>query len=392
MSNGSFFGRPGALSNMVTVHPKPAMKELFLFSLLFSLASAMITIFEPIFFYQQSFSLSAIALYYAFHYITYAILLPLGGRFASRYGLEKSLVMCLPVLVFYLGLLAMIPSARQLFWIAPIFLTIHKIFYWPAFHAALARSGDRHNRGTELSWLGFIRYGFGILGPLIGGFIVVWFDFSTLFIVAAVTILCSAWPLLKTRAMKIGTPFSYRSPWQIIFAHRYRGMVLAMTGMGENLIDLVFWPIFMFIVLGSTAKVGVVSAFTVGVMVCVSFAVGELSDKYSRRTILKASVPFMMLGYLFRPLALSPLRVLASETFNKVAYIGVNLPMVYRLYEQATKAGDLRYTTAFELTLAITKAVTALGLAVLFAYVLPHIGFTAAFVWSSLVTAMYLFL
>lgn len=387
------FSSPGsALSNMITIHPKAQMKELYYFSLLFSFASAMVTIFEPIFFYRQAFSLSAIALYYAVHYVSYALLLPLGGRFATRFGLEKSLMLCLPVYVFYLALLATLPTHRELFWIAPFFLSAHKIFYWPALHAALARAGNKQNRGTELSWFSLLRYGFGILGPLVGGFIATYADFPTLFIVAAAAILGSAWPLLRTKETIRFNPFPYSAPWRIILAHRHRGMVLAMMGMGENLIDLVYWPIFMFIVLGSVDKVGIVSAITVSVMVLISFAIGELTDRYSRRTVLRMSIPFMMLSYALRPFAFTPLRLLGSDLFNKMAYIGVNLPMVYRLYEAATKAGSVRYATAFELSLAITKAITAFGLAILFAHVLPYTGFTVAFLWAAAVSAMYLFL
>ncbi|MBI3251357.1 MAG: hypothetical protein HYZ62_00425, partial [Candidatus Andersenbacteria bacterium] len=131
--------RPGGLSNMFTVHLRAEMKELYMFSLLFSFASALILIFEPIFFYKEGFTLSQIAMYYAVHYVLYALLLPVGAKFAARFGLERSLTFSLPIFVLYFLALAAVASVQWFFWVAVALLTLHKILYWPAYHAYLAK-------------------------------------------------------------------------------------------------------------------------------------------------------------------------------------------------------------------------------------------------------------
>lgn len=380
------------LASLFAVHLKSEMKELYQFSLIFSFANSLITIFEPIFFYQQAFSLSTIALYYAVHYLLYVLVLPLGAKFAARFGMERSLAVSLPIFVLYFLTLAAVVDTRGLFWVAMVLLTLHKMLYWPAYNALLAQSGDGHNRGTELSWLTGLRFGVGILGPLIGGVIAAWVGFQALFLVTAGTVLLSAFPLLRTRERYRPISLPYSTPWRIILSRRHRGMVLAMCGMGENLVDLVYWPIFMFIMLGSTDRVGVISAITVGVMSLLGFVIGEMSDRFSRRTVLRLHLPFMIVGYLFRPLALSPIGVLLTDLLNKMAYIGVNLPMSYRLYEQGKSVGQLRYATAYEMMLAITKTVVAFFFVWLFATTLPFTGFIIAFVLSALWALMYLFL
>lgn len=384
--------RGSALFNLFSIHLRPEMKELYQFSVLFSFASALITIFEPIFFYQQAIPLHIIAAYYAIHYSIYLFVLPLGAKFAAYFGLEKSLSVSLPVFVVYFLTLAGIPDYPWLFWAALFLLTLHKIFYWPAYHAAIAKMGDSKNRGTELSWLTVLRFGVGIAGPLIGGIIANWWGFQVLFVVTAVTVLISCIPLLRTRERYSPREFLYGGPWQLIRTARVRGMVLAMLGMGENLVELVFWPIFMFIVLASTETVGFISALTVAIMAVVGFGIGELSDRFSRRAILRVHLPFMILGYLFRPLAFTPMGILLTDTLNKVAFIGVNLPMTYRLYEQAKGSGYLRYVTAFEMVLAFAKAITAWFFVWLFYVSLPYTAFMWAFILSAIVTLFYFFL
>jgi len=382
---------PG-FSHLFAVHLRPELKELYLFSLLYAFAYAMIVIFEPIFFYKVGFSLSFIALYYALHYSLYAVLMPLGGKFAARFGLERSLSMSLPLFIVYFLTLANIPRWPDLVWLAIVLLTVQKIFYWPAFHAHMAKFGDARNRGTEISWMIVMRFGVGIMGPLLGGVIAARFGFPVLFVVAAGLVLSASIPLLRTKERYRPVSFPYFAPWRIVFSRRHRHMSLAMLGMGEDLIDMVYWPIFLFIVLGSTVKIGLLSALTLAVMALTSFFVGEMSDRMPRRRVLRIFLPFMMIGYLFRPLAGGPLLAVLTDTLNRMAAAGVGVPMVYRLYVRAQQAGALRYMLAFELVLAVTKAVVAFGLVWVFAAFLPYTGFTIVFVASAVMAIMYLFL
>lgn len=369
---------------------KPQLKELYLFSLLFSFAYALVTIFEPVFFFQEGFSLSFIASYYAIHYTLYAILLPLGGMFASRFGVERSISVSLPIFVLYFLTLAAVPNNHNLVYVAAVLLTVHKIFYWPAFHTNFASFGDKRNRGTELSWMTLLRYGVGILGPLLGGIIATRFGFSILFSVTAVLVLISALPMLRTKDKVKPQPAAYNSPWKIIRSHRHRNMVLSMVGWGENLIDMVFWPVFMFVILGTAQTLGTVASITAAVMAASSFFVGEVADRYSRQMLIRLHIPFMVVGNLMRPLAGSPVRILLTDTLARLAFAGVNLPTTYRLYVLAEKSRrTLDYMVAVELILAIAKAATAIGLAVVFAVLLPYPAFVITFVVAALFALLY---
>ncbi|MEX0649431.1 MAG: MFS transporter [Candidatus Andersenbacteria bacterium] len=382
----------GFFGSMFAVRLKPELRELYSFSLLFSFAYALILIFEPVFLYKEGFSLSFISLYYALHYTIYVFLLPLGGKFATRFGLERSLSVSLPFFVMYFLVLALLPYDHRLIWLAIPLLTLHKIFYWPAFHAQFAKFGDSHNRGTELSWMTVLRYGVGILGPLIGGFVAAEFGFSTLFILTSILVLLSSVPLLKTKEHFRPTRFDYSSPWKIIRSRTYRNMTKAMAGMGENYVDMVFWPIFLFIVLNSTEKLGILSSMTIAIMTLMSFFVGEMSDRLPRSSVIRLHVPFMILGYLFRPIAGTPVSAFLTDTLNKMAFAGVNLPMLHKLYVQSNTTSIIRYTVSFEMVLAITKAIIAFVLVAVFAMTLPYTGFVIAFAIAGVSALFYLYL
>lgn len=385
--------RVAALLSLFKVNLRPELRELYYFSLLFSFAYALILIFEPVFFYKEGFSLSFISLYYAIHYTLYILLLPLGGKFASRFGLERSLSFSLPFFVAYFLVLASIPSNHNLVWLAIPLLTLHKIFYWPAFHANFAKFGDSKNRGTELSWMRGLRFGIGILGPLIGGFVAAAYGFPALFILTSILVLISSFPLLRTKERYRVSTFRYSDAWKIVISRRYRNMTKSMVGMGENYIDMVFWPIFLFIILGSTDRLGILSSVTIAVMTIMSFFIGELSDRMPRSSVIKMHVPFMMLGHLFRPIAFTVPAVFLTDTLSKMAFAGVNLPLTYKLYTQSNTTSILRYMVAFEMALSVVKALAALLIAIVFFYVaLPYIGFVITFSLAAFFALFYLYL
>lgn len=377
------------LHKFFVINPRASLKEMYIFSVLFSFASALILIFEPVFFYQEGFGLSKIALYYALHYSLYVILLPLGGKFAGRFGLERSLSLAMPIFVVYFLTLAAIPLQSDLFWVAWILLTVFKIFYWPAYHTEICRFGNVDNQGTELSWLIALTSGVGAIGPIIGGFVAAYFGFSVLFILAASLALWATFPLLRTKERYRPQKFPYFLPWRMMSMRRHRRMVLTMVGWGENLIDLVFWPIFMFIILGGTQKLGLIASINVLVISILGFFIGEISDRFSRRQIIKLHIPFMVLGYLFRPLASTSLRIFLTDTLSKTALIGVRIPMWHVLYQQGRREGALRYAVTFEMVLAVSKAVVAFALVGVFAVSLPYTGFTVAWVMAAGLALLY---
>src|SRR5688572_2294728 len=106
------------LQRFFAIHPRRQLRELYIFSVFFAFANSLILIFEPVFFYQLDMPLWLISGYYALHYALYLLLLPLGGMFAARFGLERSLAVSMPLFVTYFLTLAAMSARPGLFWVA----------------------------------------------------------------------------------------------------------------------------------------------------------------------------------------------------------------------------------------------------------------------------------
>jgi len=378
--------------SMFSMHPRRQLREMYVFLLLFSFAASLITIFEPVFFYQAGFSLSLISAFYGIHYTLYIFLLPVGAKFAARFGYERSLTASTPVFVLYFLLLASIPNIPQLFWIAPIVLTLFKILYWPAYHANFAAFADTHNRGTEQSWIRMVSSGAGVIGPTIGGFLVVAFGFSALFVLAAALVAAAGVPLLRTNEKLKEKKFTYWSAWEIIFARRHRRMVLSMIGFGENLVHLVYWPVFIFLAVDSAQLLGVIASASMLITAFWGFIVGEMTDRWSPRRVLKLFVPLTSLSYVFRLFAHVPLTIAGADAFARTSQTSISIPFVAKLYQTGRGVGALKYAVAFEIVLAIFKALVAWVFVVVFLYVTVPTGLALTFAVAGVLALFYLFL
>ncbi len=371
------------------LHSSRQLKELYAFNILFAFAAALIIIFEPVFFYRQGIALPLIALYYAVHYFLYVLLMPLGAAFAARFGLEKSLTASVPLFVVYFLFLSLMPLAPWLFYLAWIILTLFKIFYWPAYHAKISQFVDQTNRGTEISWFYAIERGVGVSGPILGGLIILFFGFPTLFVIAAGVSLLSVIPLLKTKEKFTPITLSYSAPWRIIASRRYRTTMIGKLGWGEDLIELVFWPIFILMIVGSESLLGIIGTVSSLAMTVFGFFVGEMSDRYARRRVLRLHIPFMIIGYLLRPLSLGLTRVMLTDILAKTAFIGIRVPQWSKEYQNGKEFGGLKYVTAGEMVLAISKSVTAFILAAVF-YIFPgQVAFDLTFILAALLSLFY---
>ena len=164
---------------------------------------------------------------------------------------------------------------------------------------------------------------------------------------------------------------------------------MATLGWGENLIDVVFWPLFLFLVLGNLDSIGIYLSLSLVVMTLVSFFIGESAEHYKKEKVLRTYLPFMVITYLFRILAITPLRIIFIDSIARIALVGVMLPFMYKVYSQAKGTRSLEFAVAFEIVLAISKAATALIIAGLFIMLPVQTAFIATFGLAMALSLLY---
>src|SRR3989338_6231856 len=110
--------------NFVAAKISRQVSELFASNLIITLATAMVAIFEPIYLYVQGFSLERILYFFLAVYGAYFFLMPLGAKFARRFGYEKAMYLASPFLIGYYAFLYLIPTGGQFVWLAVVSLAL----------------------------------------------------------------------------------------------------------------------------------------------------------------------------------------------------------------------------------------------------------------------------
>jgi len=391
------FSKPSVIiSSLFAKHLTRQVRELWTSTLILDLAVSMVTIFEPVFLYvliSPHFPLSTtlifIALFYLAIYIPYLFAVPLGAKFAKRYGYENSIAVAS---IFFILIYFSLFAARN--WPAFIIVAViayvaQKTFYWPAFHSNFARFSSAGEQGREISNLWALESSIYILGPLIGGLIIQFYGFRVLFIVVSILMLVSNIPMLVTKEIFEPKKFAYFSAFKSLFSKDNRQHLLAQLGYGEEWIVLVIWPIFMYLVVQDFLGLGLIAAASTFIATVVLLFVGRWTDKSDKVRVLRSGTIFYFFSWLFKIVTRSALGVLLIDVYSRVSKSTIALPITATTYQNAQNGSVMGTIVFFEMSLVVGKIVAILLCILILTLFTP--GWNAMFILGGLFTLFYLF-
>ncbi|MBU1039045.1 MFS transporter [Patescibacteria group bacterium] len=365
------------------------VKELYLATILQSLALAMIIIFEPIYLWQQGLGLKGILIFYLAVYVLYVLIMPLGAKLANRFGYETSIALSTVSQAIYL--LTLFLSAWSWWWlvITVVAYAGQKSLYWPAYHADFAHNSDSAEQGKELSGLSVCIALVYVLGPLLAGLLLTFFSWLWLFIIGSFILLLSNWPLLRTKEIFKPTDFSYWDTYKQVFGRQNWRRLLAYIGFGEELIVMVLWPVFIAVVLVNYAEIGAVVAASTLVMALVTLYIGKLSDEQDAGKVLRLSVLVYFLSWLGRLATRLPFSVFVVDAWSRVSKNAVIIPLMSITYRRSKLTSVMAGGVFFEMSLSVGKIVAALILLAIFSF---GESWTAAWLTGAAMSLLYLLL
>ncbi len=350
-----------------------------------NLAQAMITLFEPIFLYQAvGLSVTEVLLFMAVVYAFYVVLIPLGGKIANKFGYAHSIFFSIPFqILFWLSLVG--AQYNDIFlYIAPILFAIQKTLFWPAWHATLARYADGKQMAREFSFMYAIMSLMQILGPMIGGFLALFFGSSSIFIIGSLIYGCSAIPLLWTAEVFTPKEYKFRETWEMY--KKYPARFFGYLGFGEELLVLTVWPIFIFFIVQNYQDLG--SFVTLATLIGTGLAllVGMYTDKHSKRRVLRLGNIHYLISWLVRIPVATLFGAFLADGFSRTAKGMVFIPMAAITYERAETTEIMPYVIGFEQALSMGKFLAAVIGAIVFALTG---SFVALFILAAIFTLIY---
>ncbi len=140
---------------------------------------------------------------------TPVVLLCMGAMFGSRllfrmavlpvvlrFGLRRTLMVSVVVEGASYLLLPMVGGIGLALFLYLTFWAVSSSFYWTTYHAFVSSTGNNEHRGTQVSTMEFFSMLAGIVGPLVMGFLLTWFNPWVGFGFIAIAMLLAALPFL----------------------------------------------------------------------------------------------------------------------------------------------------------------------------------------------------
>ncbi len=302
------------------------------------LAFSMAGIFVPLYlFIELKYSLNFIILFYLIYSISYMLFIFPSSKLVNVFSFKYVTLISSPLYISYFILLDLIPSYPWLFYLVPFLLGVADSFFWLGFHFEFSGASDYKERGQEVgNWFNLSLFS-GLVGPLIGGSLLLASGFDLLFFIVAALIFGSTVPMFfcryKNKRMKVEL--------KEIFSKKFLKDGIAYFGNGgTGIVGGVFWPIFTFSFLQSYLKLGslatIVSLFTL----LFTMLVGKLSDRYSRRLIMGIGSIFNCVSWLLRLFISNMLHLVGLYFFGSFSSMTAELPFSALMYDKSKNRGE----------------------------------------------------
>lgn len=362
--------------------------ELYISVAIKNFGVSMISLFEPIYLYDQlGFTLAQIMFFYAIVYTLYLFLLPIGGKICARFGFEHSILYSVPVIILYYGSLYAASKIPLLIVITPILLAAYKMLFWPAYHANFARYGSLGHRGKEIGRLGILTATVVIVGPVLGGLLISLFSFHVLFVIVVILMIVSVLPLFTTKEVFKPSDFGYWHAFQRLIKKKYRRYAFGFIAYGEEIIRLAVWPIFVFLILGSYVGLGGLSSLTILLTAIVGLFIGQIVDREGAKKMLSFSTIGYVIVWFLRLLVGTISEAFMVDGLSRIFSRGTHLPIQVLVYDKGSEHGNLNFAVLFEMAVSVGKLLVCWLLFVVFLFT-QNMG--VAFILAGFISLLYL--
>lgn len=366
--------------------------SLYITLALIGFASGLVSVFVPVYLLNIDYEIWEIIFFYclksAFHVALLFMLIPLLRHMSDKLMMAVG-ILFLALYLFGLSYMVEIPL---LFYLLPIAHPFYMIFFWLGYHVDFAAASDDDYVGEEVGTNLMLTTLAKFAAPVIGGFIIGFLGFSSGFTISVIIILLALIPLLWLPSRTVDPDLGMRKIISSAF-NDYRPYRLSSLGYAnEKMIEIIIWPLFIFLVVGSIEQLGGIISFGLLVGGLTTYIAGRFFDDGKGESIISFG-SFGIAGVWFlRVLILQPIMVVFTQVFYFIVHSATLSAWSSQYYQLAEKAESLSTFIVSQEFIYNASRVVVLGLFSLLAYVLPTaIFFTISFIVAGLLSFLYLF-
>lgn len=357
---------------------------------LHTVARSFIAVFIPILLYQAGYSVTAILTFYLCYFLIDVPLNFAVKKLIQHIGARKTMILGTFATMAYFGTLAFLPPQNWVFLlILALLAAIYDTLFWVAqiYLFTEANRGDI-DTGRSSGSLEAIRKLAHIIGPIVGGLILISIGKDALIAASVIIFIISIIPLYRLRHVQDlphenpVSPLQFLTQPQSLRDH----LALGLFSVSDQVNEIIL-PLFIFILLGSIEAVAALPVILSLSMAIFSFLFGKLTKQYGAMMIALGSL-FIAWLWLIRLFFPYPSVYFISIFFFGLLILPVAIPLDTNIINRGLKLGSLTastYRNIFSMVLGIP-----LYFILIFSQNRYQVGFSLAAICMSLLSLLFL--
>ncbi len=259
-------------------------------------ALGLVSVFIPIYLLDLGYSLQSVFGWFLTMFTSFTIASFFSVYLTNRIGFVYTFYIRFIFLISHLGLLLILPSHPQIFFIIAILTGLDWAFFWIPLNVLFVRNTVNEKTGEALSKLSAYPEILGMFSPLAGAFIVLKFGFPVLFVVAMILALLAVTRLFPLSSERTNFKFTLNRTREIYtkYSSLFKTEIVSRLAEDTGMI----WSIFVYLQLASKFEVGVVATIAKVVGILFILTLGKLTDEWNKYKLLKIGAVMVSFAWL----------------------------------------------------------------------------------------------
>lgn len=313
--------------------PRKELQRIYISAAIRTFAVSLLGIFLPLYLYvEQGYSFQDTLLFFIFYSLVFAITSPLGAKCAARFGPRHTIIFSVPLYLASVLLLFMLPSVNIPLIIISSLLGASQGFYWLGMHLVFHHASHKDHRGEEVGKRTAATIVAGMLGPLLGGFMILFVGFPAIFLITFLLLLLSGIVLFRHDDQHTRYHFSVRS---VLNKKHWKDSLFFVSRGTEVIANGVIWPLLIFAVLRNYFSLGIAGSMLSGVSAVLLVSMGRLSDHTDKRKIIRIATLFDAVVWILRGLVITTTQVFSTTILAALTHGIREAPVGAMEYDKA---------------------------------------------------------
>lgn len=352
----------------------------------------LISVFVPIYFWGLGFSLGQIILFYLLWSVYFVSFTLIFLSLIKRLSDKMMMFISIPFTIFYFLGLGYLEQAPTLFYILPGFMALSSILFNNGYHISFAAAADDGYIGRQIGMRYVVASAFQLTAPFIGGILIGISGFQNTFMIGSVILFLSILPLFFFPRRHVAEKLQYKTIYQYLKQKEIRPFnILGFGYATEKMIEVILWPLFIFLAIGSVEQLGGVISFGLLAGAISTYFVGVLSDIGKRRKILSWATGLFSLIWASRAVIAKPFLIISNHIGGGLVRDAATVSWSSQFYKIARAVDD---PGAFILSREILyhlSRILFLPVLILLSLLLPQGNFfSVSFILAAALTLLYL--